>query len=166
MAQKLGFFRQMLGGDHAERHAINANADALESIESRVDVLHETVFQQQKEILQLRATLMGLAELLQSKVPYEDAELESRVRTAWDELAPPKAARKAAVDPYRDTPVTGDPTPAETDAAKQLLKVAEGHHFAKRFAEAKVAYQEVITKYASTKQASTARQQLDNLRSS
>jgi len=45
-----------------------------------------------------------------------------------------------------------------------LMKVAEGHHFSKQFAEARSVYEEVVAKYGNTKQAASARQQLQNLK--
>jgi len=54
--------------------------------------------------------------------------------------------------------------PEDIDAAKKLHRVAEDHHFSKRFADARAVYKEIIDRYGTTKQASVARQQLDNLR--
>ncbi|MBL0219789.1 MAG: hypothetical protein IPQ07_38740 [Myxococcales bacterium] len=164
MAEKLGFFSQWLGGSWAERNTINANADALESVESRVKDLQATADRQAKEIVQLRATIMGLAEVLQAKVQFDDSELEREVNAALKELTPqPEARKPSATDPYRDLPA-GDPTPEDIDAAKKLMRLAEDHHFSKRFADARSTYQEVVDKYGGTKQAVAARQQLENLR--
>lgn len=149
MAEKLGFFTQWLGGTWAERNTINANADALTTVEARVKNLQATAARQAREIIQLRATLMGLADVLQSKVQFDDAELEHRVKAALDRLMPTSKAQTK---------------PGEIDAAQKLLKMAEDHHYAKRFAEARSLYNEIVEKYANTEQAATARQQLDNLR--
>ena len=162
MAEKLGFFAQWLGGDYAERNAINANADTLSGVELRMSDLEQTVDRQTREILELRATIMGLAELLQAKVKFDDSELEVEVRSAWNKLLPP-AKPKPPTDPYRGTP-GDDATAEDTAAAKQLMRVAQDHHFSKRFSEARGVYQEVVDKYGSTKQAVTARQQIDNLK--
>ncbi len=164
MAQKLGFFSQWLGGDWAERNTINANADALESVESKMTDLQATADRQAKEIIQLRATIMGLAEVLQAKVQFDDLELEREVNAALEKLAPqPKAPKQGPTDPYRGLPA-GDATPEEIDAAKKLMRIAEDHHFSKRFADARDVYKEVVEKYGGTKQAVAARQQLQNLR--
>lgn len=164
MAEKLGFFSQWLGGNWAERNTINANADALESVEAEVRKLQATADRQAKEIIQLRATLIGLAEVLQAKVQFDDADLQRAVNTALENLAPqPKPPKPGATDPYRGLPAD-DPTPEQIDAAKKLMRVAEEHHFAKRFSEARSVYEEVVAKYQGTKQAVAARQQLQNLR--
>ena len=163
MVRKLGIFGQLLGGDYAQRNAINTNAEALETIEAKVKDLQDTVGRQAKEILQLRATIMGLAELMQAKVPFDDAELELEIRAAWTELVPEPAPKQKPTDPYRGMSAD-EPTPADIDEAKRLLRVAEGHHFSKQFGEARAAYQQVINQYDGTKQAALARQQLQNLR--
>lgn len=163
MARKLGFFEEWLGSDWAQHRAINANAETLESVESRLLDLQSTVERQAKEIVQLRATVMGLAELLQRKVSFEDAELDQEVKVAYQQLVPPPKPAPAATDPYRQMPA-GDATPEDSAAAKRLLKQAEDHHFAKQFAEARAIYQEIIAKYGATKQANQARQQLSNLK--
>jgi hypothetical protein len=161
MAEKLGFFSQWLGGNWAERNTINANADALESVEAKVRDLQATTDRQAKEIVQLRATLIGLAEVVQAKVQFDDSDLERAVNSALEKLSPqPKAP---ATDPYRGLP-PAEPTPEEIEAAKQLMRAAETHHFSKRFAEARQVYEEVVAMYGTTKQAVAARQQLKNLR--
>ncbi len=164
MAEKLGFFSQWLGGNWAERNTINANADALESVEGKVRDLQATADRQAKEIVQLRATLIGLAEVVQAKVQFDDSDLERAVNAALEKLTPqPKAPILGATDPYRGLPAH-DPTPEDIDAAKKLMRVAEGHHFSKQFAEARRLYEEVVAKYGDTKQAVAARQQIQNLR--
>ncbi len=164
MAERLGFFSQWLGGNWAERNTINANADALESVESKVRDLRATADRQAKEIVQLRATLIGLADVLQAKVQFEDSDLEHAVNVALEKLAPqPKDPASRSTDPYRGLP-TDEPTPEDVAAAKQLMRAAEDHHFARRFAEARQVYEEVVAMYGSTKQAVAARQQLQNLR--
>ena len=77
------------------------------------------------------------------------------------------ASTEAHGAPEEDSPLVApgpEPTPDEIAAAKALMKTAQDHHFGKRFAEARDVYQEVIDKYGTTKQAATARQQLDNLK--
>ncbi len=164
MAQKLGFFYQWLGGSWAERHTINANADALESIERKVGALQATADQQAKEIVQLRATLIGLAEVVQAKMHSDDSELERALNAALGKLADQaRAPIPGAADPYRALPA--DAAMAEDiEAAKKLMHVAEEHHFAKRFAVARSLYEEVVANYGGTEQAIAARQQLENLR--
>jgi cell division septum initiation protein DivIVA len=144
MAEKLGFwFRD---SDALQADAINANAEALESVELSVSRLQEIVERQQKEIVQLRAMIMGLADVLDSKVPFDDAELECAVRTAMERLVPPP------------------PKPEDAAAtANALLKVAQDHHQAKRFDEAREAYRELARRYPGTTQAAVALQQLGNL---
>jgi TolA-binding protein len=166
MAQKLGFFSQWMFGDWAERDAINKNADTLETIEAKVSDLRSTVARQAQEITRLRAMVMGLVGVLQTKISLDDAELESAVNAAWAQLVPPPRAPQpqAPSDPYRNLPSAGEPTPEDIEAAKRLLRVAEDHHFSKRFADARAVYQEIVDRYDTTKQASVARQQLDNLR--
>ncbi len=166
MAQKLGFFSQWLGGDWAQRNTINANADALESIESQVKELQAIADRQAKEIVQLRATIMGLAEVLQGKVHFDEDDLEREVNAALAQLSPPPPVEvPSATDPYRGLPAD-EPTPQDLDEAKRLMRVAEDHQFSRRLAEARAAYQEVVDRYPRTKQANAARQQLQNLRSS
>ena len=144
MAEKLGFwFRD---SDALQADAINANAEALESVELSVSRLQEIVERQQKEIVQLRAMIMGLADVLDSKVPFDDAELECAVHTAMERLVPPP------------------PKPEDAAAtANALLKVAQDHHQAKRFDEAREAYRELARRYPGTTQAAVALQQLGNL---
>ena len=170
MAHRLGFFRQWLGGEWADRTIINRNADVLESVEVSVATLQATVAQQADEILRLRAMIMGLADVLNAKLPFAEAELDSAVNAAWQELAPKPQPRLGASpsqatsgDPYRSMP-TGEPSAEDIAAAKALLRVAEEHHFGKRFAEARATYREIVERYGETKPAAVARQQLVNLR--
>ena len=163
MARKLSFLSQLLIGDHADRRTINANAEALEDVEATVKELKAMVARQAEEILQLRATIMGIVEVLGAKVQLDDAELESAVNGAWRELRPPPPEQPVATDPYRGLP-GGEPTPEDVEAAKARLRVAEGHHFATEFDEARAVYAEIIERYPGTKQAATAKQQLQNLK--
>jgi TolA-binding protein len=171
MAARLGIFSQMMWGEWADRDAINKNADALESVEAGVSSLQKSVARQAQEILRLRAMIEGLVELLQNKVPFDDAELELAVSDAWARLSPPppaprKAQEPASTDPYRDAVPAGEPTADEIAAAKALLRVAEEHHFSKRFADARTTYQQIVDRHGNTKQAIIARQQIENLRGS
>jgi len=163
MVRKLGFFDAWLGGDTAQHNAINENAEALESIDSRVSELQAIVERQANEIVQLRATIMGLAEVVQRKTSYDDGELDQEIKIAYEQLVPKPKPTPVATDPYRGVPA-GDPTPSDIEAAKKLMKTAENHHFSKQFAEARAIYEEVVTKYGNTKQANQARQQLANLK--
>lgn len=55
--------------------------------------------------------------------------------------------------------------PAVDDAeAKALLAAAQQHHFAKRFADARRDYAQLVVSFPASKQAEVARQQLDNLK--
>jgi hypothetical protein len=163
MAEKLGILNQMLFGNWAERSAINRNAEDLSAVEADVGELRKAVQRQAQELLHLRALFMGVVEILHEKAPFDDAELERAVNAALIKLTPPpKEPPKAATDPYRGTPV--DPPTAAVDAAKALLAQAQQHHFSQRFPEARAVYQQIVDQYANTKQAATARQQLENLR--
>lgn len=64
MAQKPGFLDQMLFGDTEERAAINRNAAELDKVEASVGDLRRVVQNQASEILQLRAALSGLVDVL------------------------------------------------------------------------------------------------------
>jgi hypothetical protein len=150
-----------------ERDLIQENTEALESVEATVDDLKAKVGRQAEEIRELRATLMGLVEVLRKgENPIGRTDLEVAIAEAWAKLAPvppPPPRSTAATDPYRGLPA-GEPGPEEIAEAKALLKVAEEHHFAKRFASARHVYQELVDRFPTTKPALTARQQLDNLR--
>jgi hypothetical protein len=165
MATKVWIASQWLGGGSADQHAINQNAKILESVEVSLSSLQATVARQAQEILRLQAMIAGLVDVLQFKVPFDADELDRAANDAWNQLAPPAAAPAAPTDPYRNQP-TSDTTTEDVAAAKALLRVAEEHHFAKRFADARVTYQEVIDRFGNTKQASVARQQIENLRGS
>lgn len=160
MAQKLDFFQQWLGGEWADRNAINRNAEDLENVEQDVTKLRDVTKRQAEEILQLRAMVGSLVEILAAKDVVDPVELEGKVKLALKELMPPPKAPKGA--PYRET--TDHQVPAEVEAAKKLMAIAQDHHFAKRFAEARATYQQVVDYYAATKQADVARQQLENLK--
>ncbi len=173
MAEKLGLFAQWLGGDLAERKIINANAEALTSVENQLAALHATVERQATEIVELRATIMGLSELLRAKVNFEAEDLEREVSAAMSLLRPPPPAPPLqplpppspehvafSTDPYRGLPLE----PVDLEAIKRLMRSAEDHQFAKRFAEARAVYQQVVDGYPGTKQANAARAQLENLR--
>jgi hypothetical protein len=162
VAEKLGIFSQWLGGEWADRRAINRNADALDSVEANVSELRSTIAHQSEEIMRLRAMIMGVVEVLHAKAPFADAELEAAVKAAWTELTKPPPAPPTQTDPYRSLP--GEPTSDDIAAAKALMTIAENHHFAKRFADARATYQEVVTRYGNTKQAVVAKQQIANLR--
>jgi hypothetical protein len=165
MADKLGIFDQMLFGKWADRAAINRNAEELSNVEAGMDEMRKLVQRQGQEILRLRAMLMGVVEVLHAKAPFDDAELEHAVEAAWTKLSPPPPApptSPTAGDPYRGA--AGDPAAGDVDAAKALLVSAQSHHFSQRFAEAKAVYQQIVERYGNTKQAATARQQLENLR--
>jgi hypothetical protein len=162
MAEKLGILNQMLFGQWAERSTINRNAEHLSSVDANVAELRKLVGVQAEEIARLRAMMMGLVEVLQTKATINGAELEDAVDAAWTKISAPPTTSPTATDPYRNLP--GDPSPEDVAAAKALLASAQDHHFSRRFADAKTVYQRVIDQYGDTKQAATARQQLENLR--
>lgn len=163
MAEKLGILNQVLFGNLAERATINKNAESLSIVEANLGELRESVQRQAQEILRLRAMIMGIVEVLQEKALLDNAELERAVDAAWTKLVPLAPAEpQPATDPYRNQPV--EPSAAETDAAKALLASAQRHHFSRRFADARVIYQQIVDQYGNTKQAAVARQQLENLR--
>lgn len=162
MAQKLGFLDQVLFGDHADRSAINRNAAELDKVGASVEDLRAVVQSQAKEILQLRALLTGLVEVIQPKLAFHDAELESAVRTAWNKLSPPPPP--PPTDPYRGVPSESTASPEEEAAASKLLGAAQKLHFDKRFGEARTIYQNVVDTYEHTGAAVVARQQLKNLK--
>jgi hypothetical protein len=84
-------------------------------------------------------------------------ERDSRRRTEPLPIAKPASIEVAAIDPI-------EPTPEDIAEAKALLKAAQDHHFEKRFVEARAIYADIVERHGHTKQAVTARQQLDNLR--
>lgn len=161
MAQKLGFLNQWLFGSWAERAAINRNADSLSRVELTVHELRVAVQQQGEQLVQLRAVVMGVVELLQLRATFHEAELERAVKTAWTKLTtPPPAA--VTTHPYRGS---GDePSAADVEAARELMRAAQDHHFSRRFDEARPIYQEIVERFGNTKQAKVARDQLVNLR--
>ena len=161
MAKKLGILNQYLFGEWADRAAINRNAEDLSIVEADVTELRKLVQQQAQDILRLRAMFMGVVEVLHTKAPFDDAELEAAVQAAWMSLTEPPP-KQPATDPYRNAPV--DPSTEEIDAAKALLASAQKHHFSQQFTEARAIYQQIVDSHPNTKQAATARQQLDNLR--
>jgi hypothetical protein len=163
MAQRLGLLEQWLFGDRADRNAINRNADDLSLVEADLSELRSVVQRQGEELLRLRAMLTGLVELLHQKAPFGDEELEHAVRAAWIDLTTPALQARPMTDPYRGMS-PGEPSPADIEAAKALLVAAQDHHFNKRFREARAIYHQIVDQHGDTKQATIARQQLENLR--
>jgi hypothetical protein len=162
MATKLSFLGQWLGGEWADRAVINRNAEELSIVEADVTELRKLVQQQSQDILRLRAMFMGVVEVLHTKTPFDDKELESAVDGAWKQLTAPPPEALPMTDPYRNAPM--EVSPEEIAAAKALLASAEKHHFSQQFTEARVIYQQIVDKHPNTKQAATARQQLVNLK--
>lgn len=158
---KLGFF----DGDSAQTEVINQNASRLDYAMADLGKLRELVDRQASEIVQLHAMLAGVVSLLQDNGAFTEADLERSVRQALAELSPPPPASGHAGDPYRGTPGGADaPSAADVEAAKALLARAQDHHFSKQFDEARAVYQQIVDGYGTTKQAATARQQLENLK--
>jgi hypothetical protein len=104
MAQKIGFFDQLLFGTSADRAAINRNADELSYVEASVTGLHAVVQRQAQEILQLRAMIIGLAEVLHARALFDDTELQRAVQATWVQLTSPPPPPPAMTDPYRGMP--------------------------------------------------------------
>lgn len=172
MAEKLGFWQELLysdqsGRDRAQSNAINQNAEELEAVEANLEGLRTVVQRQAQEILHLRAMVMGIVEILRAKVALDEAELAQAAQAAYSSLVspprPPPPPPQPSTDPYRNAPGS-EPSPDEVAAAKSLLKKAEDLHFHKRFQEAREIYQQIVDKHGGTKPASVARQQLENLR--
>lgn len=121
MAEKLGIVNQMLFGKWADRAAINRNADSLSAVEGNLDELRKLIQRQSEEILRLRAMFMGVVEVLHSKAPFDDVELEHAIDSAWQSLtAPPPSASPTATDPYRGTP--GEPSASDVEAARHCSR--------------------------------------------
>lgn len=105
MAQKIGLFDQWLFGTSADRAAINHNADELSYVGTTVSSLQAIVQRQAQEILQLRAMVIGLAEVLHARALFDEPELQQAVQASWAQLtAPPPPPPPAATDPYRGMP--------------------------------------------------------------
>ena len=149
MAEKLGVFEQMLWGKWAERSAINRNADDLDSVRSLVQA-------QGQEILRLRATIEGIVDVLDTRSPFADGEIERAIDRAWTKLSPPE---REATDPYRGTPPADEP-----EAAKELLAAAQKLHFSKQFKQARAMYQQIVEQFPDTKAGTVAKQQVANLK--
>lgn len=162
MAEKLGLFNQLLFGNYAERATINRNAEELSLVGADLEKLRKVAERQAEEILQLRAMVMGMVEVLQQKAVIDKTQLEDAMEAAWTKLNPPPTPPPTSGDPYRGT--AGEASPADVDAAKTLLAAAQDHHFSRRFPEARAVYQQIVDQYGTTKQAATARDQLKNLR--
>jgi hypothetical protein len=78
------------------------------------------------------------------------------------------ARQSEAATPRAPVPVPRPGAPAAPDGsddeAKALIKQAEDLQFASKFKEARVTYAAVVERFPGSKQAATAKQQLDNLR--
>jgi hypothetical protein len=99
-----------------------------------------------------REDLRMLAVLRQRGI-LTDAEFEDKKQLV---LAAEKAAAAESV--------VVDVAAAEQAEAKAMLATAEARHFAKDFSEAKRSYQDLVSRFPSSKQAAVARQQIANLR--
>lgn len=163
MAKKLGILSQALWGQWADRGAINKNAEDLSLVEADVTALRAMVQRQGQEIVQLRALVAGVIDVLQARISLGQAELERAVQEAMAELQPPPPPPPPAQSggsPYRD----GVAAPPDDPAAKALFAKAQDLHFGKWFDEARELYAQVAEQYPGTKQAQAARQQLENLK--
>ena len=78
------------------------------------------------------------------------------------------SASDATSTPVRQSPPTLRPevivSAQSNSEADALVKRAQDHHFAKKFAEAIELYEEVVTRFPDSKQAARARTQIKNLR--
>jgi hypothetical protein len=161
--QSPGFFGSWL---FREQEAIDHNAEELTAVEGNLAELQRTVARQAQDILRLRAMLAGLVEVLHDQVKLDPGAVELATNAALERLSPPKKKQRRSPlsgDPYREASGEG-PMPEDIAEAKKILHVAEEHHFAKRFGEAREAYQEVVEEYGDTKEAAVARQQIENLK--
>ena len=124
MAYKLGLFDQLFGGEWADRRAINRNAEDLSYVEADVSFLQaavqrqgQEILRQGEELLRLRAMLMGVVEVLHTRAPFDDAELERAVQAAWMQLTapppppPPPPPASSMTDPYRGIPAAATAPP-------------------------------------------------------
>jgi hypothetical protein len=162
MAEKLERFDQWLFRGSAERAVINRNAEELSTVESDLTALQALVKRQAQEILQLRATVMGIVEVLHDKTPFDDRELERAVQAAWVKLTAPPSKPLSTTDPYRGIP-SEQPAIDDIAAATALLEDAQKHYSTKQFRRACEIYQQVIDRYPETNEAGIARQQLEKL---
>jgi len=114
MAQKLDW-SAWRHGLFSEQAVINRNAEDLEYVEGTLSAVQATVQRQQQEILQLRATLIGVIEVLHATASFDVDELERAVQAAWTGLTapppPPPAPAAALTDPYRGLPAEPTPPP-------------------------------------------------------
>jgi hypothetical protein len=76
-------------GDYYDRTAINEHADELDAMEDNVGKLQLVVKRQAEELLMLRAYVIGLVQVMRSKVPFDDAEVDAAVSDVWAELTAP-----------------------------------------------------------------------------
>lgn len=116
MAQKVRWLDGwLLGGEWADRRVINQNADELTYVEGGMTQLGAIVQRQGQEILWLRAVVAGLVEVLHARSPFDSAELEGAVQSAWKELTapppPPSPPAPTMTDPYRGMPVAPTASP-------------------------------------------------------
>lgn len=106
MAQKLGK-PSWWSGQIYERAVIDRNAQDLAEVEVTVGALQAVVQRQEQEILRLRAMLIGLVEVLHTRTPFYDGELDRAAEAAWTLLTGPAAplpSPAASTDPYRGLP--------------------------------------------------------------
>lgn len=169
MAQKIGRFDWR--GEWADRDAINRNAETLETVEADVGKLEQRIAKQARDILQLRAIVEGLVDMLQATIGLDEHALDDAVAAALERLAPrppqpkpPPQPPQPPTDPYRNLPPELAGADEDSTAAKELLGVAQEHYFSKRFSKAREIYQDIVRRYGATKQAAIAREQLENLR--
>lgn len=121
MAQKI--LNKWFGGEWQDRAAINANAIELEAVGTDVEILRRLIKQQSQQLLQLRAMFMGVVDVLHAKMPFDDAELERAVTSAWTQLtAPPPPPAQPGGEPYRGHSAPQAP-PRMVTCAKCLKQV-------------------------------------------
>jgi TolA-binding protein len=109
----------------------------------------------------LLALLLGAVMLLAAMMAGEVKRLGERVRQL-EQREPPRHTERAF--PFATARPAIPEALRDSEAAKALLRAAQDHHFAKQFAEARQRYTDLVTQFPDTKQATVARQQLENLR--
>lgn len=101
--------------------------------------------------------LQKLADLRERGILTEQ-EFEDKKRLVMASAPTPRAPTTSTAEPATSIPEIHQ---AE---AKAMLGAAQKRHFAKEFGDAKRLYEDIVSRFPSTKQAAVARQQLINLK--
>jgi hypothetical protein len=75
-------------GDWADRDAINRNADELADVEQQQWTLQQTIDKQRGEIIQLRAMVMAVMEILVAANIADNETIQATAQRAYDALVP------------------------------------------------------------------------------